>query len=83
MGWFTETKENGSGVVAKAKALRQKAVRFEERRQAKELADARKRIKKKKEAALIKSSRSPWLEVPLKKKKQGRKLSRKSGIRLI
>jgi hypothetical protein len=64
------------------KSARQKAVEFEKRRRAGQVAGAKKRVKRQKEDKLIRKSHDPF-GVKIKKKKQNKTLSHKSRIRLI
>ncbi len=70
------------GVFSGLKSARQKAVDFEKHRREGQIAGAKRRLKKRKENALIRKSHSPF-GVKIKKKKQNKTLSRKSRIRLI
>ena len=82
MGFFDLVKST----PGKLKAGRQSIVKHEQERRASEVSKAKSRLKRRKEDALIRKSKSPpkgYGILGIKKKKQTKTLSRKSRIRLI
>ena len=81
MGWFGETKK---GTVSSLIDKQQKEdLREFKREQARKNKLKKLRESREESAARGKKKSNTYFKFPIKKKKQGKKLSRKSGIRLI
>ena len=91
MGFWDTAKEKTKSVgakvksgAAKVKQSREKIVEAEKKRHESEVKRAKEREKRQREDKLIAKSYSGYgIKIPLKKKKQGKTLSRKQRIKLL